>query len=219
MEINFLFQKLNTLTKSKLTKEEFEKSFTPSEKAFLNSLGEVIEKGHAANIGEVHTWNGKQYKKQPNGKWLEVSESHGMTKKQHEVEARSSSNSYSNEGYFASEKHKDSANKLSDKEHTDEEVGKKSSGGDSKLFDGVRDWSGDKYTDAQIKSVKDALDEASVSNKSFIVRGMTPEEKNKKANVKVRELLDEIQEGNWHKDLDSAKVKDIIWGMVMHYSG
>ena len=76
---------------------------------------EDLEKAKTAIIGEVHTWNGKKFKKQPNGKWLEVSESHEMTKKEH-----SDKGLHSGDESWA---HTLRANKLSDKEYSDEEVG------------------------------------------------------------------------------------------------
>lgn len=54
----------------------------------IGTVHNDIEKGHTANIGEIHTWNGKKYKKQANGKWKEVSESHRMTKEEHEEKAK-----------------------------------------------------------------------------------------------------------------------------------
>lgn len=41
-----------------------------------------IEKGQKANIGEIRVWGGKRYKKQANGKWMEVSHL-GRTNKEH----------------------------------------------------------------------------------------------------------------------------------------
>lgn len=38
------------------------------------SLDSDIEKGAKGVVGEVRVWGGKSYKKQPNGKWLEISE-------------------------------------------------------------------------------------------------------------------------------------------------
>ena len=54
----------------------------------LNSIepdrtAEVLQKGKSAMIGEIREWQGKKYKKQSNGKWVEVSEQ-GMTRKEHE---------------------------------------------------------------------------------------------------------------------------------------
>lgn len=43
----------------------------------------TLEKANNATIGEIREWGGKKYKKQANGKWMQVSD-HGMTKQQHE---------------------------------------------------------------------------------------------------------------------------------------
>ena len=95
--------------------------------------GADIEKSKKAGVGEIHTWNGKRYRKEANGKWVEVSE-HGMSKKEHEDKAgehRSNMETSNKKGeghiYYREmakrDEHKDVAGKLSDKEHTDEEVG------------------------------------------------------------------------------------------------
>ena len=47
-----------------------------------DSTAEYLQKGQVGMVGEVREWQGKKYKKQANGKWLEVSE-YGMTKKEH----------------------------------------------------------------------------------------------------------------------------------------
>jgi hypothetical protein len=64
---------------NKVSREDLEKA--------LNNINEPLNldimKGKAAMIGEVRVWNGKKFKKQANGKWVEVSEK-GMTKKEHE---------------------------------------------------------------------------------------------------------------------------------------
>lgn len=89
-----------------------------------------IEKGgSSAQIGEIREWKGKKYKKQTNGKWVEVSE-YGMTKKEHENATKSiqskigsqtsSKATSSKEGIRT---HSKAASGLSDKEHSDEEVG------------------------------------------------------------------------------------------------
>lgn len=52
-------------------------------KGFINyeNPNELIEKGKKVPIGEITTHkDGKKYKKQANGKWIQVSESHGLTK-------------------------------------------------------------------------------------------------------------------------------------------
>ena len=85
-----------------------------------------------AKSDDVHEHGGKHYKKQANGKWLEVSKTHGKTKDQHEKEYKQNvhlSFGYDKEPALAqkhfnqSEEHKMIAKKLSDKEHSDEEVG------------------------------------------------------------------------------------------------
>lgn len=82
----------------------------------------IIEKskGKKGIIGEIRTWNGKKYKKQPNGKWMEVSESHGKTSKEHREEAEKI---IDNGGFAAgAEGHIKHAEKLSDKEHDESEL-------------------------------------------------------------------------------------------------
>jgi hypothetical protein len=79
------------------------------------------------NIGEIHDWNGKKFEKQANGKWKEVSE-HGKTKEQHRGMSdvdRTLFNAGNNVGdnFSRVKEHQDLSDKLSDKEHTDEEVG------------------------------------------------------------------------------------------------
>ena len=102
-----------------------------------DSTYETLEKGKAAQIGEIRTWNGKKYKKQANGKWLEVSE-HGMTKKHYEEKlertrfndqhGQSSTKEQSELGHIHT-----NIKKLSDKEHSDEEVGLKISDSGSEI--------------------------------------------------------------------------------------
>lgn len=129
-----LVEKLNRMKVSNLSKEDIIKSFSRQEleliKSEFKNLEDVIEKSHkAATIGEIREWSGKKYKKQPNGKWLEISESQGMTKKQHNYQANYSKEmsekpSLHTSKYEDAEKwHKTEASKLSDKEHSDEEVG------------------------------------------------------------------------------------------------
>ena len=91
--------------------------------AIQKAFGIDISKGgKKANIGEIRDWNGKKYKKQANGKWLEISfgpkqGNHNMTKKEHEEESKKPNFSH------VSKTHKNLASQLSDKEHSDEEVG------------------------------------------------------------------------------------------------
>lgn len=112
---------------------------------------ERLEKGGKHGmIGETREHNGKKYKKVEEGKWVEVSKSHGMTKKEHKEErdyhsTRSdalqrgaemilrnptgSTSEYNNQIEARKKhddkykEHTDALNKLSDKEHSDEEVG------------------------------------------------------------------------------------------------
>ena len=127
-----LVEKLNRMKVSNLSKEEIMKSFDKDEidliKSQFGKLLDVIEKGKPATIGEIREWSGKKYKKQPNGKWLEVSE-HGMTKKEHEDRSEQEKFSHRGSGYKQvieakenSKKHSEQASTLSDKEHSDEEV-------------------------------------------------------------------------------------------------
>ena len=107
---DWLQDKCNEIQKAQ--QEHIQKSFgSDIGKSWVNDL----IKAKAANIGDIHIWNGKRYKKQPNGKWLEVSESHEMTKKEH-----SDKGLHSGDESWA---HTLRANKLSDKEYSDEEVG------------------------------------------------------------------------------------------------
>lgn len=48
---------------------------------------ETLEKGKSAQIGEIREWSGKRYKKQANGKWLEVSK-YGLTKEEHQKQSK-----------------------------------------------------------------------------------------------------------------------------------
>ena len=97
-------------------------------------------------VGSIHEHNGKKYKKQVNGKWLEISEQ-GRTRKEHLESLKRSQDierEYEKQGSKAPLSHKQeisiqlsNAERLSDKEYTDEEVGlgskkeepKKSEGG------------------------------------------------------------------------------------------
>lgn len=99
-----------------------------------------ITKGGKAVVGEIRTWGGKKYKKQPNGKWMEVSEHYGKTKQEHQKISEESKsklqevlerhkNSDLKTRKTVSRNHKDTAsaneiiaNRLSDKEYTEEEL-------------------------------------------------------------------------------------------------
>lgn len=99
------------------------------ENIFPDSTAEILKGGKPAAIGEIREFGGKKYKKQANGKWLEVSE-HGMTKKHYEEKlerirfndqhGQSSTKEQSELGHIHT-----NIKKLSDKEHSDEEVGLK----------------------------------------------------------------------------------------------
>lgn len=80
-------------------------------------------------VGDIHEHNGKKYKKQANGNWLQISD-HGMTKEEHKSKDKKRKLSDSllsipeyKKKYEEADKHKEQASKLSDKEHSDEEVG------------------------------------------------------------------------------------------------
>lgn len=117
--------------------EQLQKGFSDnviSQDSFCKAMDdlELLEKGKRANIGEIREWSGKKYRKEANGKWLEVSE-HGMTKKEHEAHHDKLKEGAAKFNDSNSQFHKDhinraneslqSSKKLSDKEHSDEEVG------------------------------------------------------------------------------------------------
>lgn len=105
---------------------------------FGKSVENDIEKGKVANIGDIHIWNGKKFKKQPNGKWLEVSEQHNMTKEEHSIKVNELASKKGEEIGYAH--HQKQASKLSEKEYSDEEVGlgeKKYNKGDKFEHNGV----------------------------------------------------------------------------------
>ena len=131
-----LAKKIHNMNVSNLSKDEILKSFDKDElniiKSQFGKMLDVIEKSKSAVTGEIREWSGKKYKKQPNGKWLEVSESHGKNWKEHEREAdkiidegRKTTHKPKEVESFEREAdtHYEHAEKLSDKEHSDEEVG------------------------------------------------------------------------------------------------
>jgi len=97
---------------------------------------DTLEKGKSAMVGETRNWNGKNYKKQPNGKWLEVSRG-GLTNREHKDKSYEHENNtvrlkpYSDKleddriyaEKYREKYHREQSSKLSDKEHSDEEVG------------------------------------------------------------------------------------------------
>lgn len=130
-----LVEKIRMMKTMKLSQEEIIKSFDKDELDLVKRAVVInhIEKGTKANIGEIREWSGKKYKKQPNGKWVEVSESHGLNKRDHEDEAKSKrviawntkDDEYRKKFSDESKLNEEAASKLSDKEHSDEEVGLK----------------------------------------------------------------------------------------------
>lgn len=92
--------------------------------------GDKYAKGSTIE-GDVVTYNDKKYKKQSNGKWLEISK-HGLTKEEHSEkinEFAKKPNAHKEYGF-----HMSNRNKLSDKEYTEEQIGlnkdKKENGGE-----------------------------------------------------------------------------------------
>jgi len=166
-----------------------------SDDADTDSSEESIEKAQKANIGDIHVWGDRRYRKIANGKWVEVSESHGISKREHEYQSEyakemSERPSLHTQKYKDDEKwHKNEASKLSDKEYTDEEVGR-----------GKKELS----VDDMEKFLKD---------KNFFVGGLNDEQikfyyeqlKNEDNNVQ-KSVFDEIQE-NIEKSLNSVSTK------------
>lgn len=93
------------------------------------SFEDTLQKSKSLPIGTIHIWKGKKFKKQPNGKWVEVSE-HGMTSREHtqqSIKLQSESHKeFSPRGkekkFKESLKHQKYSDKISDKEYSDEEV-------------------------------------------------------------------------------------------------
>lgn len=91
-------------------------------------------------VGSIHEHNGKKYKKQSNGKWVEVSE-HGMTKKEHEFKESSHRTMKEKVQHWGKaheeneeKKHQEAASKLSDKEYDDTDFEEKESGDSVKVY-------------------------------------------------------------------------------------
>ena len=105
-------------------------------------------------VGSTHEHNGKKYKKQSNGKWLEVSEQ-GETKASHIYQTKYAKEESKKPSLHTSKHedaerwHREQASKLSDKEHTDEEV----MGGEKKYTN--KDLEG--YGDYKIQDHKDSI--------------------------------------------------------------
>jgi hypothetical protein len=108
--------------------QNLQKGMSPDE-----AIENVLQKSKKANVGEVHTWNGKRYKKQSNGKWLEVSEhdrTHSFLMETSAILKRKAQERRDfGIPYAAGEYEKDyiywkeQASKLSDKEYEDHEIG------------------------------------------------------------------------------------------------
>lgn len=102
----------------------------PSERIEKNMKEMYFEKGGMGVAGEVRTWGGKKYKKQSSGKWMQVSESHGLTRKEHAEKNQEYSKKISsieneeeiNKYVDRAKKHTDTAFKLDDKEYDESEL-------------------------------------------------------------------------------------------------
>jgi hypothetical protein len=133
--------------------QNIQKGMSPDE-----AIENVLQKSKPANIGDIHTWNGKRFKKQPNGKWMEVSESHNFTKKDHLM----TSMFYTNKGSSEQKEHEEASSKLSDKEYSDEEVTggeKKEEAFDHTFFDDYKLSSQERQLVSDVKSGKKPFNE------------------------------------------------------------
>lgn len=129
-----------------------------SKSLILKAQENDIEKGGSAMIGETRSWSGKNYKKQANGKWLEIS-GDNKTKKEHEEAAKQHQDYYQSHDsdkpstqasmnqHF---RHKEIAAGLSDKEHSDKEVGAVALDQELTLKD-VKRWTG--YTKEDLDDI------------------------------------------------------------------
>jgi len=108
--------------------------------------------------------------------------------------------------------------KLSDMELVEQKKRKELEEDDKKrksLFNNVRDWVGDEYTDDQIDSIYSQLEEQ-LSERDYRVRVEGSQEKfNDNVSKKVDELRRELRPGMEQKDLEDSDIKDILWGIVM----
>ena len=95
-----------------------------------SEVNDIEKGGKHGMVGEIREWNGKKFKKQSNGKWLEISESHGLTHKEHlekidslEKQLPASSKDGGERKFMEvrneQDKHWEAKKKLSDKEHDD----------------------------------------------------------------------------------------------------
>lgn len=85
----------------------------------------------------------------------------------------------------------------------------------SPVHQSVQGWAGD-FTPRQIDTVIEALTyDAGLESKDFKIGNATsPEQEAALVDLKAASLKREIQDGNWHKDLNGAQVEEIIQGLV-----
>lgn len=80
-----LVEKIRVMAATGLSGEEIKKSLSKEELDLMKSFSSDIEKGgKPAQVGEIREWQGKKMRKQPNGKWVEVSDK-GMSRKELEL--------------------------------------------------------------------------------------------------------------------------------------
>lgn len=126
-----LVEKIRVMAATGQSGEEIKKSLSKEELDLMKSFSNDIEKGKAAQVGEIRVWQGKKMRKQSNGKWVEVSES-GMSKKEHLESLKRSQDierEYERQGSKTPLHHKQEINtqlsassKLSDKEYDESEL-------------------------------------------------------------------------------------------------
>lgn len=215
-----------------------DKEYTYEEVGLRESVNEAKGKsGDKLPVGSTHEHNGKKYKKQSNGKWLEVSESHSKTWKEHERiadkiidEGRKTTHKPKEVESFEKEAdtHYEYVYNLSDKEHTDEEVGlgsKKEEPKNSeespyseekkKLFEEVREWSGD-FPDEVINSVYDQIYGKKGAAGFTVSRSNSSTVMSEKVNQKVKELMDyTIDKRTLEGNPSKSDIQDIVWGLLM----
>ena len=114
-----LIEKIRVMAATGQSGEEIKKSLSKGELDLMKSFSNDIEKGKAAQIGEIRVWQGKKMKKQANGKWVEVSDK-GMTKEQHSKKTDELSSKAGEQIGYAF--HSKQASKLSDKEYDESEI-------------------------------------------------------------------------------------------------
>jgi hypothetical protein len=86
----------------------------------------------------------------------------------------------------------------------------------SKDHSNVREWVD--FSDDEIQSVIDGLDEAGVTPSDFAIGRSSfknQEQESEFIQDKVEDLLSDFREGLQHKNLEMKDVRDIIWGLVM----